>query len=154
MNAPSDLFRPVDAELAKHVLSSWGWLLDKNYTVIGMSLFGDTFLKDEKGCIFMLDVLNGKLKQIAYCIEEFEFDLNGETSRRDWLMEPLARQLIVAGVRVDVGQCYAFKTPPALGGKLWPENVVLWNLFKYHEGLSSLFRQISDLPPGTQIVPK
>jgi hypothetical protein len=151
MDNSLDLFRPADAQLAGHVLSAWKWLFRKDYSVIGTSVFGDVFLKDNHGLIDMLDLVSGEVKQVAYCVEEFEYELNGESARREWLMEPLVRKLITSGLRAGVGECYAFKTPPALGGELQPENVVVWDALKYHSGLSSVFRQAAGLPPGTEV---
>jgi len=154
MDGILDLWRPANENLAKHTLAAWSWLLRKNYTLIGTSLFGDAFLKDDNGLIDMLDLVHGEVRQVAFCIEEFEFELESNNARNEWLMEPLARHLMASGLIPGVDQCYAFQTPPALGGQLKPQNVLLWDIFKYHSGLSSVFRQISGMPPGTQIVIK
>lgn len=101
----------------------------------------------------MLDLIAGEVKQIACCVEEFEYDLGQERGRNEWLMSALAQQLIASGVCPGDIECFAFRTPPILGGQLHPSNVVLWDLIKYHTGLSKLLSQIKDLPPGTQVVP-
>lgn len=145
-------FRAASTILANHVIATWSWLLPKDAFVLGMSLFGDAFLIDPQGTVYMLDLVAGNVKPIAVCKEEFEWEVGQEKGRNEWLMVPLASHLAASGVVPSDQECYAFRTPPILGGAIAPANVILWDVFKYHTGLSKIVRQVGDLPPGTQVV--
>jgi hypothetical protein len=126
----------VDDALANEILHAWRWLLQKPYTIIGLSRFGDVFLKDPQGLIDMLDLVRGEVHQVAWCIEEFEHDLQSEAVKAERLMDGLASHLAATGVPLEQGQCYAFREPPILGGQLQPENFVPLDIRTYLVGLS------------------
>jgi hypothetical protein len=134
------------------VLAVWASLLPERCRLLGASLFGDLFLARETGEVDMLDLVSGELKQIAVCIEEFEWELTQRERREEWLMQRLADAAMAAGLRPGNGECLAFRTPPMLGGQLKPDNLARWNLVVYHRGLAKLLPQIRDLPPGTEVV--
>jgi hypothetical protein len=148
----AQLLRPVASDVAERILAAWSWLITKRCSLIGVSAFGDCFLLNEEGHVQMLDLVAGEVRQLAYCVEEFEYDLGSVDAQNEWLMAPLAKRLRASGVEAAIDQCYAFKTPPLLGGKLVPENVVVWDLSRYHSGVSQIIRQVRDLPPGTEVV--
>jgi hypothetical protein len=139
---------------ADRIMASWPALQGRSYRLHGMSLFGDLLLITSKGTIDMLESLSGECKQVAWCVEELEYEIGNEQGQRPLLMAPLADAAKKQGVRLAKGQCYAFRTPPILGGRLDPSNLVPWDIYAYHSGLPKLFAQIHGLPPGTQIIPR
>jgi hypothetical protein len=136
---------------ATRLLSVWGWLLRGPFRLLGVSVFGDLFLQDADDSVKMLDLVSGEIKQIAICIEEFEWGLGDTNSREEWLMAGLARAAAQMNLRAGAGQCLAFQTPPILGGMLEIENLAVWDLYSYEEGLAKLFPQVVNLPAGTEI---
>ncbi len=134
------------------LLSVWSAMLPADSELLGASLFGDLFVARESGEVDMLDLVAGELKQVADCVEEFEWDRKQPERREELLMQSLADAALAAGIKPGAAECLAFCTPPMLGGPLRPENLVAWNFVAYHTGLADLWRQIKDLPPGTEVV--
>lgn len=121
------------------VLSSWKWLLqDKSYSVHAMSPFGDLVLEDDRGRTYFLDLIRGELKTV-------------DAIREEWFMPELAMTLQNAQVRLKKGQCYAFKIPPVLSGKIEPGNVEPMDAAVYHHVVAQIHEQVRNLPPGTPI---
>jgi hypothetical protein len=143
----------IDASQLKcpQILAIWNWLLQKPLRLLGISLFGDLFLEDKDGSIKMLDLVACELKQIAICIEEFEWGLGNAEQQENWLMVSLAKRLASNGIRTEPTQCLAFRTPPILGGPLNTSNVVVLDLMSYYQGLAKLLPQILHMPPGSEV---
>lgn len=134
------------------VLAVWSSILPPSCRLLGASLFGDLFLARESGEVLMLDLVSGDLKQIAVCVEKFEWDLTQRERREEWLMQSLADAAIAAGLKPSASECLAFRTPPMLGGALNPDNLAKWDFVAYHDGTAKLLSQITELPVGTQVV--
>ena len=136
---------------APAVLSMWSALLPRMH-VAGRFLFGDLFVARESGEVDMLDLVAGELKQVAVCVEEFDWDRTRRERREELLMQSLADAALSAGITPGAAECLAFRTPPMFGGQLRPDNLVPWNFVAYHRGLAKLWPQIKDLPLGTEVV--
>ena len=145
------LFTKVPEPDSTRVLTAWAWLLRTTYRLIGRSMFGDLFLEDMSGHVHMVDTVAGELKEIATCIEEFEWELTDGEGKEQWLMASLARQAIDSGLSPGPGHCLAFRTPPMLGGRLTVDNLVVEELFAYYDWLSKLLPQVLALPLGTEV---
>jgi len=102
----------------------------------------------------MLDLVSGKLRQIADSDVEFFIMLDTEEQRREWLMSHLVEAAEEAGIQRSASQCFAFRTPPTLGGPLSPANLVPWDFAAYQSGISELLQQVANLPIGTQVIAK
>lgn len=139
----------------KRLLSTWSWRLDRpDYIPLFLSLFGDWFLRDNRGLVYMLDLVAGQIKLIADSETEFMANLEDEEYQREWLMAHLASALSGADVVRTDTQCFAFRTPPMLGGTLSPDNVLSWDLEAYQNGTSKVHQQVAGLEPGTGVVIK
>jgi hypothetical protein len=145
-------FIPASAIDGPAVLSVWSAMLPALCKLLGASLFGDLFVARESGEVDMLDLVSGELKQVAVCVEEFEWDMTQRERREELLMQSLAEAALSAGFKPENGECLAFRTPPMLNGQLSPNNLVRWNFVAYHRGLAELLPQIKDLPLGTEVV--
>jgi len=152
--AAGDFYTPAADVDAPRVLSTWAWLLRRPYRLLGLSAFGDLFLEDADGSIKMLDLVACELKDIATCIEEFDWGLGDPAHQEEWLMAGLCRRATQIGILRAANQCLAFQTPPILGGSLEPENLIAWDRWTYYEGLAKLLPQILNLPLGTEVVIK
>ena len=148
----SEFLLPLDSSVPDVILNIWWGFFSKAYRLVGVSLFGDCFLQDFSGEIDMLDLVAAKIRTIASCPEEFGALIDQPEYQQEWLLADLVRAL--DPLRPEVGQCFAFRTPPILGGELAPGNVIVWDLVKYHTGLRALYPQVVDLPLGTSVVPR
>ena len=97
----------------------------------------------------MLDLVSGQLRLIADSEVEFFAMLETEEQRREWLMSHLVEAAEQAGIQLSASQCFAFQTPPSLGGSLSPANLVPWDVAAYQSGTSQLLQQVANLPTGT-----
>src|SRR5688500_2494247 len=145
-------FIPVGAIDAPAVLSVWSARLPAGCRLLGASLFGDLFVARESGEVDMLDLVSGELKQVAACVEEFDWDRTQPQRREELLMQSLADAALSAGLKPGAAECLAFRTPPMLGGQLRPDNLVRSDLVAYHSGLAKLLPQIKGLALGTEVV--
>jgi hypothetical protein len=152
--AAGDLYTPAANIDATRVLATWEWFLRRQYRLLGVSAFGDLFLEDADGSIKMLNLVACELKEIATCIEEFDWGLGDAAHQEEWLMAGLCRRAADAGMHRDADQCLAFRTPPILGGALEPENLLAWDRWAYYEGLAKVLPQVLNLPCGTQVAVK
>ncbi|MBN9691944.1 MAG: DUF1851 domain-containing protein [Verrucomicrobia bacterium] len=139
----------VDA-LSLRVL--WSWRVPESYRPLLLSLFGDWFFADSHDRVHMLDLVSGQLRPIADTEVEFFVMLDAEEQRHEWLMSHLVEAAERAGIQRSASQCFAFRTPPSLGGPLSPANLVPWDLAAYQTGTSKLLQQVADLPIGTQVI--
>jgi hypothetical protein len=146
-----EFFTPAADIDACRILAIWAWLLRKPFRLLGASAFGDLFLEDADGTVKKLDLSLGELKPIATCLAEFEWGLGDGEHQEEWLMVGLARRATQAGIRPASNKCIAFQTPPLLGGRMAPENLIEWDLYRYHEGVAKLLPQILNLPLGTEV---
>src|SRR4051812_7820694 len=131
-------FIPASAIDASAVLSVWSGLLPVGCKLLGASLFGDLFVARESGEVDMLDLVSGELKQVAVCVEEFDWDRTQPQRREELLMQSLAEAAFTAGPKPGAGECLAFRTAPMHGGQLRADNLVRWNFVAYHSGLAKL----------------
>lgn len=121
-------------------------------SILGASVFGDLFLLRSTGEVDMLDLVAGEVKQIAACVEEFEWDVTQREKREEWLMPSLANAAFAIGLKPGPGECLAFRTPPFLNGPLQPGNLYCLDFVAYQVGMGKILPQVLGLPPGTQIV--
>lgn len=139
---------------APRLFAHWSWRVPQHYQPICLSTFGDWFLRDSDDHIYIFDLVKSELRQIADSQVEFEALLDCEEYQREWLLSHVVAQLRQSGLIRSRGQCYAFRTPPMLGGQLATSNIIIWDLAAYQSGTSKVHRQVVDLPPGTEIVIK
>jgi Domain of unknown function (DUF1851) len=154
MRTLSDISFLPDQCGADSVRAVWSWRIPESYRAVLLSLFGDWFLADSQDRIHMLDLASGQLSLIANSEVEFFVMLDVEDNRREWLMSHLVEAAEQAGIHRSPSQCFAFRTPPMLGGALAPSNIVSWDFVAYQTGTSKVLRQIADLPLGSHVVAK
>jgi len=154
MRTLSDISFLPDQCGADSVRAVWSWRIPESYRAVLLSLFGDWFLADSQDRIHMLDLASGQLSLIANSEVEFFVMLDVEDNRREWLMSHLVEAAEQAGIHRSPSQCFAFRTPPMLGGAFAPSNIVPWDFVAYQTGTSKVLRQIADLPLGSHVVAK
>ena len=135
-------------------LSSWSWLLPQEFTLWLVNRFADLFLVLPDGTVHMLDVGAGTLSRIANSRDDFCIKIDEADNANQWLMIPLVDSMVAAGVVLQPGQCYGFKTPPVLGGAYVVENIGSLAVWDYLGGCGSIHDQLRDLPNGSQVIIK
>ena len=86
MQMEDPYFIPPSEIDAPAVLSVWSALLAPRCKLLGASLFGDLFVAKESGEVDMLDLVAGELKEVAVCVDEFDWDLTQRERREELLM--------------------------------------------------------------------
>src|SRR5688572_31809609 len=96
------------------LLSSWAWLVPREFTVWFVNRFGDLFLVLEDGSVHRVDVGGGALEKLADSRDHFAEMIDEGNNANDWLMIPLVDDLVGAGVRLARGECYSYVQLPVL----------------------------------------
>lgn len=69
----------------------------------------------------------------------------------EWFVPQLIGDLIGSGKRLAAGQCYSYKAPPMLSGKLELDNFEPTDLLVHCSMFGQIGRQNPHLPEGTKI---
>jgi hypothetical protein len=136
------------------VLSHWSWLLPADFTLWLVNRFCDLFIVLGDGTVHMLDVGVGGLSKVADSRDDFGLKLDEGETANQWLMIPLVDSLVSAGVSLERGQCYAFKTPPVLGGGYTIDNCGVLPIADYLQGYAALHKQLVGVPDGANVALK
>lgn len=144
---PDHYFLPITADDAD--LSEWLPIIPAPAHILRTNLFGDAFIVDEGGKVHMLERSACTAKQIASSEDEFWRQV--EKDAEGWQLRPVADACRRVGKVLAGRQCYAFTTPPALGGGYNVKNiwVALWE--EWFSFTAYLFQQIKDLPDGATV---
>jgi hypothetical protein len=133
------------------LLAPWAWLLPRELTVWIMNRFGDLFLVMTDGSVHMLDVGGGSLKRIADSRDNFALRIDEGDNANDWLMIPLVDQLVQAGRRLQVGECYSYWQLPLLGGDYTLENTRVVTIDHHYKAFGPIHEKLKDVPDGTRV---
>jgi hypothetical protein len=133
------------------LLEDWSWLLKEPFHVIAGNKFGDWFIQRPDGSVEILDSLDGTLRPLAPTPAEFRRLINTQEKQEEWLLSHLVFTLHEKRMIPADGQCYAFRVPPILGGKVEADNVEVMDLAVWVSVCGQLHRQVQALPPGTKV---
>ncbi len=133
------------------LLNDWRWLVGDGVQLVVVSALGDLFLRDGRGHILWLDVGAARLTQVAESSEEFKRLMQQTEHANEWFVPQLVGDLIVSGKRLTAGQCYSYKVPPMLSGKMEVDNFEPTDLLVHCSMFGQIGRQIQHLPEGTKI---
>lgn len=144
------LIRTTDFD-CQRLLSYWQWLLQKDYHPIVMTAFGDWFLLDQDGSVHFLDLVAGGLSKVAESGDEFKRVMGLPEKLDEWFLAGLVQSLLDAGIVLEKNQCYGYKIPPVLGGKIEVANIEPTDIAVHQGLLSQIHEQTRNLPEGTKI---
>jgi hypothetical protein len=133
------------------LLSDWRWLVPNDLRPISLTIFGDWFLEDPRGCIWFLDVVGGKLSQVSMSCASFLAERENPENLSEWYMADFALLCWERGLRPTAGQCLSFKIPPVLSGPIKFENIEVCDLMVHESIMGQIHRGVKDLPEGTVI---
>ena len=141
----------VDHLDVDRLLSEWRWLCTQPMTLVARSAFGDSFLRDEAGRIFKLDVAIGQINEVAKSETEFR-DLAGTKEKREqWFVESDELAAAEHGLKPNQDQCIAFKIPIMFAEAGALDNAYVGSLYEQVSFLGDLHRQIAELPDGSKV---
>jgi hypothetical protein len=143
----TDYFLPPAANETD--LSPWSSILPSQVRILHTSLFGDPFVVDATGAVHMLDRGGCSTERIAASEQNFWRAIQSDCE--GWQLRSLADECQRAGKLLADGQCYAFTTPPVLGGEYAVENVWVAPWREWFAFTGDLFRQIEGMPDGAMI---
>lgn len=142
---------PIENLSTAELLEDWAWLIQKSYSLVAMNNFGDMFLRDENGAIHFLELVSGTITKIAESAIKFEQSAKETENRRTWFLTILLTELEQAGMTLAKGQCFGYKIPPILGGKIEVANIEVGDISVYVSLLGQIHQQVRSAPPGTKI---
>lgn len=140
-----------DPNKSDALLADWRWLVGDDVQLVVVSALGDLFLIDVEGRILWLDVGAARFTEIAESAEEFKRLMQQTEHADEWFVPQLIGDLVVSGKRLTTGQCYSYKVPPMLSGKMELENFEPTDLLVHCSMFGQIGRQIQHLPEGTKI---
>lgn len=140
-----------DPSKSDALLADWRWLIGDDVQLVVVSSLGDLFLRDGQGHILWLAVGAACITQVAESADEFKRLMQQTEHANEWFVPQLIGDLIVSGKRLVAGQCYSYKVPPMLSGKMELENFEPTDLLVHCSMFGQVGRQIQHLPEGTKI---
>lgn len=143
----SDYFLPKEADETD--LSGWSDIMPAECRIVRTNLFGDAFLVDVLGAMHMLERSAASISQIAASEEEFWRAV--EDDKDGWQLRPLVDACRSSGKLLGSGQCYAFTTPPLLGGDYATDNIWVAPRSEWFALTEDLHQQTKNLPDGTTV---
>jgi hypothetical protein len=136
----------------ERLLDDWRWLIGSSKQPILLSAIGDAFVQDEDdGTVHLLDTAAGACQRVA--ADEAEF--RNLLTDAQWATDHLAVEAIVDflgnDLRLEPGQIYSWKRPPALGGEYELANAATADIEVHFSITGQLHEQLRDLPAGTPV---
>ena len=136
------LIRDIPKEDAVRCLRMWGHLLEGQVAPIGVSRFGDWYLRRPDGSTIELSVLEGTSHVIADTPERFAALLNDQTWQEDHLLSLQVYELHRRGTVPGPRQCYALVPHPRISGKIIIDGAMVMDLVTWQTICSQLDAQI------------
>jgi hypothetical protein len=135
----------------EQLLADWRWLCPDQMILVARSSFGDLFLRNSAGEVFLLEVAVGKFFRIADSESQFRELAETEQKREEWFTETDQRIAESRGIVPGPLQCIGFSTPIVFAESGYSGNAYVADLYEQVSFLGDLNRQISSLPEGTKV---
>jgi hypothetical protein len=97
----------------------------------------------------MLERGAASISQIAASEEQFWREIKDDAD--GWQLRPLVDACRALGKLLGSGQCYAFTTPPLLGGDYVTDNIWVAPWSEWFSLTADLHQQTKDLPNGAPV---
>jgi hypothetical protein len=148
----ADLTVPIDHLDRPRLVEDWRWLIGPSKQPILVSAIGDAFLQDQRdGTVWLLDTAAGTCNPVA----EDEASFRQLLTDPEWVTDHLAAQVVADflsnDLRLEPGQIYSWKQPPALGGEYELANAEASDVAVHFAVTGQVHRQVRDSPPGTPV---
>jgi hypothetical protein len=149
---PEQYLLPVERTDYSEILVEWQPLLPADTTPWLLTRFGEVFFAERQGNIGMLQVSTFRYQVVAKNSTDFREWLLDPDKLAEWFLAPLVDRLVASGRLLGTQQCYSFIQPLGLGGALSERNVMTISIREHFLCWGDVFRQIRDLPDGSQVV--
>lgn len=146
-----DLFADASHLIISNLIQDWEWLLADSYKPFRISSFGDMFLKDKEGMVFILQTDFANLKPIANTSEEFYQNCSLKENLEDWFMIDLILEKKQSGIELKKGCVFSYIKPPILGGNHESDNFEQTAMEVHFSLLGQIHEKVKDLPDGTRV---
>src|SRR5437870_2571187 len=93
------------------LLQDWRWLCPEEMSLVARNIFGDLFLADRMGKIWMLDIGSGTIDCISGSLDDFQTLAVAPGKREKWFRESNAQVAEERGLVPNDQQCIGFKMP-------------------------------------------
>lgn len=134
------------------LLEDWEWLIEKNKRPVLLTKAGDAFMQDrDTGAVYFLDIVEGKLEEVATSGDEFSKLLSDKNFVMDFFGVNLIAPLLKSGVDAPEGQLFGWKKPPVLGGEFESANLEATDIEVHFSIQGQIWEKVSNLPAGTNI---
>lgn len=143
------MFVPSREEV-QEIRAHWGWLVEATMQPWMISASGDVFFEASDASIHWLDTGQGTLTGIARDRDAFMHQCKKDGGA-EYLLAPVIDALFAAGVTLEPGQCFGYKTLPILGGTYTVDNMYATPAAALLGFSGHVHRQIKDLPDGSRI---
>lgn len=135
----------------ERLLADWRWLCPEQVTLIDHSAFGDLFLRDDAGKVFLLDVAVGRISLVAETEPQFIVQLEDDAKREEWFGESDARAFAERGLTPGAGQCIGFSVPLVLADSDAQRTPYVADIYDCVGCLGDIHRQIANLPDRAKV---
>ncbi|HLH57343.1 MAG TPA: T6SS immunity protein Tdi1 domain-containing protein [Verrucomicrobiae bacterium] len=136
------------------LLTDWQPLIPPQSSPWLLTKFGEVFFCQPDGKIGMLQVSGFQYQVVAKDKTDFQEWLVDPDKMSEWFLAPLVDRLESAGRTLGSDQCFSFITPLGLQGRLAADNVMIIPIPEHFGCWGDVFRQIKDMPEGSQVVLK
>jgi len=145
---------PIERSDWNTLLADWSSLIPPGSSPWLLSRFGELFFEQVDSKIGMLQVSGFQYSVVAVNKKDFEEWLVDPDKMSEWFLAPLVDQLVSKGETLKRDFCYSFKQALGLGGSMNAENVMSIPIHEHFGLWGEVFRQIKDLPSGSQVILK
>jgi hypothetical protein len=142
---------PIERSDWDALLADWSSLIPPGSSPWLLSRFGELFFEQADRKIGMLQVSGFEYSVVAKDKKDFEEWLVDPDKMSEWFLAPLVDNLVAQGKTLKPDYCYSFKQALGLGGQLSAENVMDIPVHEHFGLWGEVYRQIKDLPPGSQV---
>lgn len=138
---------------SSELLQNWEWLIGGRGKgrVILITLLGDAFITREDDSIYWLQTDIGEFSKVAADSNSFNMLLSRKENIDLWFLPELIGSLKKANNTVTENQVYSFLQLPVMGGEYSVANIVPKNIMEHFAFTGYFFKEIKDLPDGTEI---
>ena len=146
-----ELTIPLDGLDLNNLLREWQWILPETFKPIQLTKFGDWFFTDSAGQVFLLDLVEGNLVQVAESIAEYNTLKDNRDKKSEWFLDGFVFRCDKEALHLRPGECYGWRIHPVIGGKFEFENIQIFSLEVYQSLMGQLLCQWKKLKPGDPI---
>jgi hypothetical protein len=141
-----DLNISLDGLDTDALLHEWRWVVPADFRPVQLSKFGNWFFVAPDGSVYLLDLIDGELRQIAVSIHDFDKLKDFDDNRAEWYLDSFVLQCESQGMVIEQGECFGWRLHPMLGGSFEMQNVQKFALTEYQSLVAKLVRQRREIP--------